>query len=335
MPVVSGFQDQFVLGLNARLTDPLSLHDLRFEVGVSPFGDQRQVHVRALYEYRRTYRVSFDHNPSSFYDLVNQRSQGTAGTKIGFGHTKYWKLDKPHSVTQTSEIAFFTGVESIHDNQVPVTTPRFLSFETSLNSRNVRRAIGGVDNEHGTEWTATANALGFDGQVVGGLRGDWNWYSTVGRPHNVLHLQVAGGYATAPRDVAIGQFYLGGFGNQLLENQEVKQFRDPLRFPGVPVYSLPAGAFGKVMLEHNLPPLRLPRARFGSHALNHVDASWFAQGLVLDDAGGLAHNLGAQVNLVFEHWSNLESTLSAGVARAWMPSGGSWEWFVSVKLLKN
>ena len=134
----------------------------------------------------------------------------------------------------------------------------------------------------------------------------------------------------------LGQFYLGGFGNQLLENQEVKQFRDPLRFPGVPVFSLPAGAFGKVMLEHNLPPLRLPGARIGSHSLNHVDASWFAQGLVLDSGvDGLAHNLGAQVNLVFEHWSNLESTLSAGVARAWMPGGDSWEWFVSLKLLKN
>jgi hypothetical protein len=336
MPVVSGFQDRVVVGLNARLTDPLSRHDLSFEVGVSPFTDQRQVHVRALYEYKRTYRVSFEHNPSSFYDLVNQRSQGAAGTKIGFGHTKWWKLDKPHSITQTSELAFFTGVESIHDNLVPVTTPRFLSFETSLHSRNIRRAIGGVDNESGTEWTTTLNALGFEGRVVGGLHVDWNWYSTVGRPHNVLHFQLAGGYATAPRDLAIGQYYLGGFGNQLLENEEVKQFRNPLRFPGVPVYSLPAGAFAKAMVEHNLPPLRLSAARLGNHALDHVDASWFVQGLVLDgDSKRLGHNLGAQVNLVFEHWSNLESTLSAGVARAWLPDGASWEWFVSLKLLKN
>ena len=294
------------------------------------------MHVRALYEFERWYRVSFEHNPSSFYDLVNERSQGSAGTKIGLGHTRYWKLDKPHSVTQTSELAFYTGVESIHDNQVPVTTPQFLSFETSLHSRNVRRAIGGVDNEHGTEWTATLNALGFEGQVVGGLHGDWNWYSTVGRPHNVLHLQVAGGYATAPPDLAIGQFYLGGFGNQLLENEEVKQFRSPLRFPGTPVYSLPAGAFARAMVEHNLPPLRLSAARIGSHSLRHVDASWFAQALVPDgDPQRLAHNLGAQVNLVFEHWSNLESTVSAGVARAGLPDRASWEWFVSVKLLKN
>jgi hypothetical protein len=41
------------------------------------------------------------------------------------------------------------------------------------------------------------------------------------------------------------------------------------------------------------------------------------------------------VNLVLEHWSNLESMLSAGVARAWLPSQDSWEWFVSLKLLRN
>jgi hypothetical protein len=336
MPVVSGFQDQVVVGLNARFTDPLSHHDLSFELGLSPFGDRRQVHVRALYELERKYRVSFEHNPSSFYDLFNQRSQGASGTKIGLGHTKRWKIDKPHSITQTSELAFHTGVESIHDNQVPVSTPRFFSFETRLHSRNVRRAIGSVDSERGTEWTATLNALGLEGRIVGGLHGDWNWYSTVERPHNVFHLQLAGGFATAPPDLAIGQFYLGGFGNQLLENEEVKQFRNPLRFPGVPVYSLPTGGFAKIMVEHNLPPLRVAGARIGSHALSHVDASWFVQGLMLDGRPKqIGHNLGAQVNLVFEHWSNLESTLSAGLARAWLPDRPSWEWFVSIKLLKN
>jgi hypothetical protein len=336
MPVVSGFQDRVILGLNARFTDPLSRHDLSFEAGVSPFTDRRQAHVRALYEYERTYRVFFEHNPSSFYDLLNRRSQGSVGTKIGFGHTKRWKLDKPHSVTQTSELALHTGVESINDNLVPVATPRFLSFETSLHSRNVRRAIGGVDNESGTEWTATLNALGLDSRVVGGLHADWNWYSTVARPHNVFHLQMAAGYATAPSDLALGQFYLGGFGNQLVENKEVKQFRDPLRFPGAPIYGMPAGGFAKVMVEHNLPPLRLEGARIGSHLLSHVDASWFAQGLMLDaNPGRIGRNLGAQVNLVFKHWSNLESTLSAGIARAWLPGQDSWGWFVSIKLLKN
>lgn len=336
MPVVSGFRNQVVLGLNARFTDPLARHDLSFEVGASAFSDQRRLHVRALYEFEKTYRLSFEHNPSSFYDLLNVRSQGSSGTKVGLGHTKRWKLDRPHSVTQTSEVAFHTGVESINDNLVPVATPRFVSFETSLHSKRVRRSIGGVDNESGTEWTTTLNALGLGGSVVGGLHADWNLYRTAGRPHNVFHVQVAGGLATAPPNLALGQFYLGGFGNQLLENQEVKQYREPLRFPGAPIYSLRAGRFAKVMFEHNLPPLRFDGARLGGHHLSHIDAAWFAGGLMLDaDPKRIGRNLGVQANLVFEHWSNLESTLSAGVARAWLPGRASWEWFVSLKLLRN
>ena len=272
-------------------------------------------------------------------ELLRSRQPAVAGRG---GHQDRLRAHQALEARQASQhhpdlrARLLTGVESIHDNLVPVATPRFLSFETSLHSRNVRRAIGGVDNESGTEWTTTLNALGLDSRIVGGLHADWNWYSTVARPHNVFHLQLAGGYASAPREVAIGQYYLGGFGNQLLENKGVKQFRDPLRFPGVPVYSLPTGGFAKVMVEHNLPPLRFDGARVGSHALSHVDASWFAQGLVRDTApGSIGRSLGAQVNLVFEHWSNLESTVSAGVARAWLPGRDSWEWFVSIKLLRN
>ena len=193
-----------------------------------------------------------------------------------------------------------------------------------------------MDNESGTEWTTTLTALGLSSQIVGGVNADWNWYWTVARPHNVLHLQIAGGYTNAPEDEVLGQFYFGGFGNLFVENKNVKQFRDPFRFPGAPIYSMPAGGFAKVMVEHNLPPIRFPGARVGSHFLSHIDASRFAQGLILDERpSSLGRNLGAQVNLVFKHWSNLESTLSTGIARAWFGDRSSWEWILSIKLLRN
>ncbi len=62
---------------------------------------------------------------------------------------------------------------------------------------------------------------------MGGLHGDWNWFTTVGRPHNVF--QLAGGFATARADLAVGQSY-GGFGNQIVENEEVGWGED--RLPG-------------------------------------------------------------------------------------------------------
>jgi hypothetical protein len=253
--------------------------------------------------------------------------------------TRYLKFDNPHKVKQTFDLSFYQGVKSIFDNTIAVTSPDFLTFETSINSKNSRRAIGGVDNEHGSEWSITFTALGQNPQrpqVAGGFHAAWGNFSTWLRPHNVLHVKLAGGYLKAGDEVAMGRFYLGGFGNQYLENKEVKQYREALHFPGVPEYSLAAERFAKLLVENNLPPLRFDAVRFGQHALSYMEASVFAQALLADAGSADARaNAGAQINLVFKHWFNLESTVSAGVAQAWQANGKSSKWFMSFKLLKN
>ncbi|MFQ6114633.1 MAG: hypothetical protein ACE5NG_11225, partial [bacterium] len=342
IPVISGFREQKVIGLFTHIADPLFLHDFTFEVGVSPFNDsagEPRVHFKGNYELRRKYRLGIEHNASNFYDLFNKRKAGMVGTKVTLGHTHYWKFDLPHKIKQTSQLALYTGIEAINDNLIRVGNPDFLVFETSVNSRSVRRAIGSVDNEHGNEWTVTLMALGVNPRnpkVVGGLHAEWDHFMTWAWPHNVLHFKLASGYLRTRKDLAIGKFYFGGFGNQYLENKDVKQYRNVFRFPGVPIYSLVTGRFAKVMIENNLPPLRLDNFKLGKHFLSYVNAAWFAQGLILDSAReGKWISLGGQINFVFKHWFNLETTLSAGVAQAWSQHGNSREWFISFKLLKN
>lgn len=338
IPVISGFQEQKVAGLYTRLADPLYIHDLTLEAGVSQFGSPR-FHFKGHYEYNRKYRFELEHNAASFYDLFNQRKAGLIGTKATLGLTRYLKFDNPHKVEQTYDLSFHRGIKSIFDNTVAVTSPDFLTFETCINSKNTRRAIGSVDNERGSEWSITFTALGQNPQhlqAAGGFHAAWGNFSTWLRPHNVLHVKLAGGYLKAGDEVAMGRFYLGGFGNQYLENKEVKQYREAFHFPGVPEYSLATERFAKLLVENNLPPLRFDAVRFGQHALSHVDASVFAQALFANAGSTNAWtSLGAQVSLVFKHWFNLESTLSAGVAQAWHENGVSQERFISFKLLKN
>ena len=340
IPVISGFQDQKVIGAYTHIADPLFLHDFTFEVGVSPFNDNTaKVHFKGNYEYKRKYRLEIAHNAPSFYDLFNERKSGMIGTKVALGHTHYWKFDIPHKIKQTSELALYAGIEAINDNLINVSNPDFLVFETSINSSNVRRAIGSVDSEFGNEWTVTLMALGAGQKnppVAVGLHTEWGRFMTWAWPHWVLHLKLAAGYLHTQQDLAFGKFYFGGFGNQYLENKEVKQYRHAFRFPGVPIYSLVSERFTKVMVEHNLPPLRFGNARLGQHFLSHIDASWFSQGLIVkSNRKNMWVNLGAQVNFVFMHWFNLESTFSAGIAKAWNRSGSTWDWFISFKLLKN
>jgi hypothetical protein len=337
LPVVSGFGDRLVVGVYGHVADPLSFHDITFEGGVSTHG--KMVHFRGSYQYKGQYRLEVEHNPSSFYDLFNERKKGWRGTKVGLSHSRFVKFDMPHEIQQTTQVAWYSGIETIEDNLVEVSTPDVVMLETNLSSRNVRRSVGSVDSESGNTWSTSLTALGAHGRgwdLAAGLHGEWDRFLTWGRPHNVLHTQVAAGYRHAKDDLEVGHFYFGGFGNQHLEDQAVKQYRQTFRFPGVPVSSLSARRFAKVTVEHNLPPLRFGNVGAGGHFLSHIDASWFTQGLALQSEDKEAWmNLGAQINLVFRLWSNLESTVSVGFARAWNGRAHFDEWFFSVKLLRG
>jgi hypothetical protein len=71
--------------------------------------------------------------------------------------------------------------------------------------------------------------------------------------------------------------------------------------------------------------------------VNHFDFTVYSQGLITQsDLGKYLIDLGAQMDIKFKHWYNLESTFSAGIAKAWSHSGyNDWEWFLSIKLLKD
>jgi len=89
------------------------------------------------------------------------------------------------------------------------------------------------------------------------------------------------------------------------------------------------------MIENNFPPLRFGDVSLGQHFMNHLDASLFANVLVTNTNRWFGVSVGAQANIVFKHWFNLESTLSLGVARAWFHNVPSSDWFLSFKLLRN
>ncbi len=110
-------------------------------------------------------------------------------------------------------------------------------------------------------------------------------------------------------------------------------------FPGLPIYSIEADEFGKFMIENNFPPIRFGDLHIGSQILNHIDGSIYGQALVVNSIDNKKYDsyitLGGQINFIFKHWFNLESTFSAGGANAWYGNKESWEWFLSYKLLRN
>ena len=342
IPVISGFQDQKVLGFFTHISDPLIVNDLTMEFGISPFkskADLPKYHFKGKYEYKKRLTIGLNYNAPDFYDLFNQRKRGMIGTKLSLGYTNYWVYDNPLKVMQTASIDYYTGIKFINDNLVKVSQPDFSVFQTTINSKDLRRSIGSIDFEEGNELNATAMAFGTQTPkflVAGQLYGEWDNYSTWLWPHNVFHFKVSSGYSVRTDEVVQAKFYFGGFGNRAVEDIDVKQYRKVFRFPGIPIYSLSAEKFFKLMLEDELPPLRFDDASIGQHYLSHISLAFYSQALALKSAQPEKWvDIGTQLNFVFRHWYNLESTFSAGIAKAWYNKGNSWEWFLSYKLLRN
>ena len=94
--------------------------------------------------------------------------------------------------------------------------------------------------------------------------------------------------------------YFGAFGNNYVDDGEVKRYRDVLRMPGFDIDEIQGQSFAKSMLEWNLPPIRFENA-----GTRNVHATWarpslFTAVLVTDPDDGdfkrTDYDVGAQVD---------------------------------------
>lgn len=342
IPIVSGFQTRVVLGLFTQFNDPLLNHDLIIEAGISPFKETTndiKFHLRLKYSYHQKFSLSIEQNAPDFFDLFNTRKRGMLGGRYTVGYNNYLIYDNPLKVKQSTELSIYRGIKFINDNLTEVNQPDFAILKSELEIRDLRKTIGSIDWESGDLFKFSVLGYGSnpnDPQFSGQLMGEWDKYSIFLTSHNVLHFKAATGYHFVNDNIPETMFFFGGFGNREIENEPVKQFEKMFRFPGVPIYSITSDKFLKAMLENSFPPIRIPNISVGSIDLKNINVSVFTQGLFSDSPDiDKAINLGAQLNILLEHWYNLESTVSAGIAKAWWRGGDDTEWFISWKLLKD
>lgn len=342
IPIISGFQKRKVLGFYSLINDPLLTHEISLEAGISPFKESTEdidYHVKFKYEFKQSLYFAVDHNAPDFYDLFNKRKRGTLGTRYSIGHSDYWLYDNPHKIKQTTEFSYFNDIKFINDNSVELSEPDFMFLKTEFDSKNFRRTIGSFDTEQGNQFRI--NLLGYGTnfnqfEYSVGTYFEWDNYSLYLFKHNVFRFKFSAGYHTINDKLIQGQFFFGGFGNREVESEPVRQFEKLFSFPGTPIYSIPTQKFLKIMIGNIFPPVRFSGISIWSHYVKNVNFSVFSQGLYTDSPFGKKWvNVGSQINVVFSHWYNLESTFSAGIAQAWWENGKDWEWFLSLKLLRD
>ncbi len=332
-PIVESYKDDAAVGLAARLTDPVSLHDFTLSASYSP---QQRVPGAERWHGSASYRHSginlvLRHNPASFYDLVGPTKVSRKGDGFHFDWKRSLVRDTPRLMDLTLALNGWTGLERLPDAQNVSIRPGFeklVNGGVELHHQNMRSSIGAVDREKGWQWrlgTAT-NAIRFERAGTSTWRAfpSYEGGADAGTPlllrNSSLWLRTAAGFSPGDRDEPFANFFFGGFGNNRLDHQEVQRYREGQSFPGKQIDAVAGTTYGKAMLDWNLPPLRFDR--FGTPALY---ASWLRTSVFTSvlstnvnsrsDRRTLA-NAGVQCDLRVSLLTQQPLTLSIGYARA-------------------
>ena len=181
----------------------------------------------------------------------------------------------------------------------------------------------------------TAPSGGFFPQVLGTFDVGFQLPLT----HSSIWLRNAAGGGTGDPVNPFTQFYFGAFGNNWVDNGDVKRYRNFYAFPGLEINEIGGRTFAKSIVEWNLPPIRFRRLGSPGFYGSWLRTSLFVAGLAtnFDHEFGTVYGISAttgnwepqtvkisnsvadagfQMDMRFTWLSRLDMTLSFGYAAA-------------------
>jgi hypothetical protein len=322
-PVLEGYKHWTAVGLRADFSDPVGLHAAHL---AASYTGQKNVpsdeNFHARFEYRHhPWRLYGSWNLADFYDLFGPTKVSRKGFQAGLGYTGYIVDDKPKTLQYGLNAANYWGLEVLPEFQnVPTSYDNFLTFGGNLRYSTAAGTIGGIEAEKGF-----MTRLVFGGTVVRGdffsrtaLSATYGFLTPI--DHSSLWFRLAGGQGTGPIDEPFANFFFGGFGNNWVDHGPVNRYRQQPSFPGVEINEIGGRNFVKGGVEWTLPPLRFKKLGIANFYGTWARLAFFTQGVVTnpDNAEWRSEvvNVGTQLNMKLILFFSLESTLSAGYARA-------------------
>ena len=338
-PIIEGYRDEIALGYSTRWQDPVGFNSL--EVSTSYSWDSpadERVHFDAKYQ-GRYWWLQYWHNFADFYDIFGPTERARKGDAFIIGYDRPVIFDLPKQLDFYASTAYYTGLDTLPDNQ---NRPTFL-FEdvlqatTGLHYSNTRRSLGAVDHETGWQWTLEGRVDHTDLDTIPKFRGELNFGFALPWKHASVWFYTHAGRANGHRIDPFANYYFGGFGNNDVDDGEVKRYRDYNSMPGFEIGELAGRDFGKITAEFNLPPIRFREVGTPGFYLQHIRPAIFATRLITDPGEFFERettSAGAQLDLEFTFMHRLPMTLSVGWARGFEDGEQlNDEWMVSLKIL--
>jgi hypothetical protein len=318
-PVVEGYRGYAAYGYHATFEDPLQFGQLNATVTYSPEAglEDQNWHVDLEYSHV-TWSMRFRHNDADFYDLFGPVERSRAGTAFSVNYHRSLIYDPPRNLDLNVDAAWWAGLDTLPEAQAIQTQfERLGTAAISLSYSDTRKSLGAVDHERGIEWDISSGFDFANNEVFPSLRVGLNGGIPLPISNSSAWIYTAAGTVGGDESSPLSSFYMGSFGNNYVDNREVKRYRDYGSFPGFDINEIDARQFVRAVGEVNLPPMRFREIGVPALYLSSIRPAVFAGALYTQPNMGsseLFETLGAQLDLNFTVGHRLPMTLSLGYA---------------------
>ncbi len=340
-PIVLGYKDSWALGMHGTWSDPLSLAHVGVNLAYSPdnsLPNYERIHFDALFE-DQGWRFGYKHNGADFYDLFGPTKVSLRGNEWLVGYKKALIYDDPRTLDLDMSLQAFNGLDTLPGFQnVASPSDKLVTAVARLKYAYVLNSLGAVDDEKGMRWNLNLAVNRENGFTIPALYGGVDFGVPFLFDHSSVWLRNYAGWAHGNADDPFANFYFGGFGNNYVDDGEVKRYRDYDSFPGFDIDELNGRTYARSMLEWNLPPVRFSSIGTTGNYLSYARPALFVGTLVTnpnDSAQSRTYNnVGFQVDFQFTVLHRQKMWFSIGSAMGFgSQSAGHNEWMASLKVL--
>jgi hypothetical protein len=340
-PFVAGYKGHVAGGWHIQMQDPLEYNKIVADIAYTPTDSLHhgeQLHGDITYS-TLFWHLTYRHNFADFYDLFGPTERSRKGDALLFGYHDIPLYDMPRRTDTNFEINLYSGLDTLPGAQNIKSNDRnFAQAKYNITYSDIERSLGAVDDEEGYRvYGEIEEDLAHDRlytQVHGGFDFGYalSWWK-----HASAWLYTSAGMSNGDKHNELDYYFMGAFGNNFIDDREIKRYRDYDSFPGFGIDDIAARHFAKATAEFNFPPIRFDDLGNSAFYLSSVRPAAFA-GILAADPGNEGHhvmeNVGFQLDWNFTVAVRLPMVLSIGDAVGF--SGGRAhqnEILVSLKIL--
>lgn len=338
-PVVEQYKKMVVAGYKMNFANHLSTDAVMLKVLYSPDEnrpDDERFHV--VLEWKHWYWIFHaSRNRTDFYDLFGPTRFSRKGNAHGVSYSKHLIYDTPRTLNVKMRLYHYSDMDELPGYQsVSATQNSMVTSSLSFVYSDIRRSPGAVDDEKGL-----SASLDFSGSILtSSFYPRISATGNVGLPLPLNHISFwfrgAAGLIPGSLNTAdfFANFYFVGFGNNMIDHRDVKEYHALSAFPGADINSLNGRYFARLTGELNLPPLRYREAGIPSAYVQWSRLSLFSTTLFTEPLKESTRsryvNAGLQIDTQLVLFTLFKGTLSAGYARSLDTKGD--ELMISLKI---